>query len=107
MEFSATPKELMETLKRLLPHPPRRKLGLRSGLLVMLTAEGEALDLAGQFDNVWSIPAKVKTDGSCVVDITTLIGKLKTYDQKSPLSFLLEPDGLKFGTTRLKLHSPW
>jgi hypothetical protein len=107
MEFSVTPKELIETLKRLLPHPPRRKLGLSGGPLVMLTAEGGALDLAGQFENVWSIPAKVKADGSCVIDLKTLIEKLKTYDQKVPLSFVLESDGLKFGTTRLALHAPW
>jgi len=107
MEFSVTPKEFIATLKRLLPHPPRRKLGLRGGPLVMLTAEGASLDLAGQFENVWSIPANVKADGSCVIDIKTLIEKLKTYDQKAPLTFVLEPDGLKFGTTRLKLHAPW
>lgn len=105
MEFAATPKELLVPLKRLLPHG--RKFGLRSGLLVMLTAVGEALDLAGQFENAWSIPAKVKVEGSCVVEMKTLIAKLKTYDQKLPLAFVLESDGLKFGTTRLKLHAPW
>lgn len=80
MEFSVTPKEFVETLKRLLPHPPRRKLWLRGGPLVMLTAEGESLDLAGQFENVWSIPANVKADGTCVIHIKTLIDRLKTYD---------------------------
>lgn len=107
MEFSVTPKEFIETLKRLLPRPPRRKLGLRGGPLVTLTAEGASLDLAGQFENVWSIPAKVNADGSCVIDIKTLIEKLKTCHQKSPLTFVREPDGLKFGTTKLKLHAPW
>lgn len=107
MEFSVAPKEFIETLKRLLPHPPRRKLGLRGGPLVMLTADGDAFDLAGQFENVWSIPAKVKVAGSCAIDIKTLIEKLKTYDQKVPLEFALVPDGLKFGTTKLKLHQPW
>jgi hypothetical protein len=107
MEFLVAPKEFVPALKRLLPHPPRRKLGLRGDPLVMLTAEGAALDLAGQFENVWSIAATVKTRGSCVVDVKTLIEKLKTYDQKVPLAFVLEADGLKFGTTRLKLHAPW
>lgn len=107
MEFLATPKELIETLKRLLPHPPRRKLGMRGGPLVMLTAKGEALDLAGEFENVWSIPVMVNAGGSCVVDCKTLIEKLKTYDQKVPLRFVLESDGLKFGTTRLTIHAPW
>lgn len=107
MEFSVTPREFVEPLKRLLPHPPRLKLGLRGGLAVKLTAEGDALDLAGQFENVWSIPAQVRSAGSCVVDIKTLIVKLKTYDQKNPLTFVLEPGGLKFGTTKLKLHKPW
>lgn len=107
MEFSVAPREFIETLKRLLPHPARRKLGLRGGPLVLLTAEGGALDLAGQFDNVWSIPAKVKASGTCVIDVKTLIERLKTYDQKPPLTFVLEPDGLKFGTTKLKLHEPW
>lgn len=107
MEFSIAPKSFIETLKRLLPHPPARKLGVRGALLVHIRADGEALDLAGQFDNVWSVPARVVGAGSCVVDLTTLIVKLRTYDQKAFLSFVLEPDGLKFGTTRLKLHAPW
>lgn len=51
--------------------------------------------------------AKVKAGGTCVIDVKTLIERLKTYDQKSPITFVLEPDGLKFGTTRLKLHEPW
>lgn len=107
MEFSITPKSFIETLKRLLPHQPARKLGVRGALLVQISADGESLDLAGQFDNVWSVPARVAAAGSCVVDLTTLIVKLSTYDQKALLSFVLEPDGLKFGTTRLKLHTLW
>lgn len=107
MEFSIAPKEFSATLKRLLPHPSRRKLGLKGGPLVMLTASGDALVLAGQFENVWSIPATVKAEGTCVVDLKTLIAKLATYDQKLPLTFGLEADGLRFGTTRLTLHEPW
>ena len=63
-----------------------------------------ALDVIGEFDNAWSIPATVKNAGRCTVDLTTLIAKLKTYDQKTPIGFVLDKDGLRFGTTRLALH---
>lgn len=107
MEFAVKPKEFIDALKRLLPHPPRLKLGLRGGPKVMLTANGDALVLTGQFENVWSMPAEVQQDGTCAVDLKTLIAQLKAYDPKIPLSFTLVPDGLKFGTTRLKLHDTW
>jgi hypothetical protein len=100
MKFSVDPKALAVTLKRLLPH----KGIVRKAPLVTMTADGSALDLAGQFDNTWSIPANVSTAGSCTVDIKTLLTCLKTYDQEVPISFELSHDGLKFGTTKVKLH---
>lgn len=62
------------------------------------------LDAIGEFENTWSVPADVHRAGRCTVDLDTLITKLKTYDQKTPLRFVLGEDGLRFGTTKLTLH---
>jgi hypothetical protein len=100
IKVSVDQRVLAVTLKRLLPH----KGIVRKTPLVTLIADGLALDLVGQFDNTWSIPANVSTAGSCTVDIKTLLTCLKTYDQEVPISFELSHDGLKFGTTKVKLH---
>jgi hypothetical protein len=101
MDFEMVPKTLIETLKRMLPH---KKNVLRKGPLVTLRAEGDAVDLIGEFENTWSLPASVRRDGDCTVDLVTLMTKLKTYDQKTPLRFVLGEDGLRFGTTKMTLH---
>mgnify|MGYP000910517219 CR=1 FL=1 len=101
MKFEIAPKPFLEALNRLLPH--KRGL-LRKGPLVTLNAEDGALDVIGEFENTWSIAAKVKSEGRCTVDLITLIAKLKTYDQKTPIGFVLHEEGLRFGTTRLALH---
>lgn len=101
MEFEIVPSEMLQTLKRLMP---RRKQIAKQGPLVTLTAGGGVLVLAGEFDNSWSLPAIVKSAGSCTVDLASLLGRLKTYDPKAALVFSELPDGLKFGTTKLKRH---
>ena len=106
MEFALSPKDFTKALQRLLPHPSKRRI-IRSEPCVMLTADSGSLSLLGEFDNLWSIPANVTTAGCCAVHVQTLLDRLKTYDQKAPLSFVLEIDGLKFGTTKLKLHEKW
>lgn len=101
MDFEIAPKLLLETLKRLMPHKASL---LKKGPLVTLHAEGDALDVTGQFENTWSIPALVRRGGRCTVDMVALMTPLKTYDQKVPIRFVLSDDGLRFGTTKMKLH---
>lgn len=101
MEFEISPNVLLEVLKRLVPH--KRQL-IKKGPLVTLIAEGDALDVTGQFENTWSIPAKVISSGSCTVDIAAFSLSLNTYKARVPLGFVVVSDGLKFGTTKLKLH---
>jgi hypothetical protein len=101
MDFEITPRVLLETLKRLFPH--RTKL-LKQGPLVTLTAAGKSLDVEGQFENVWSIDAVVHKPGRCSVDLIGLTKPLSLYDAKQPLRFQIIDGGLKFGTTRVKLH---
>jgi hypothetical protein len=79
MDFEISPKLLLETLKRLMPH--KGKL-IKKGPLVTLHASESALDLVGQFDNAWSIPAMVHRAGACTVDIVAFTGPLKLYDPK-------------------------
>ena len=101
MEFEIAPKLLIETLKKLLPH---KSSLLKKGPLVTLHAEGDALDVIGQFENTWSVHAVVHKSGRCTVDIAGLMTPLRTYDQKLPIRFVLSDDGLRFGTTKMKLH---
>jgi hypothetical protein len=101
MDFEIAPKLLLDTLKRLMPH---KSSLLRKGPLVTLHAEGDALDVIGQFENTWSVPALVHKGGRCTVDVVALMTPLKTYEQKLPIRFVLSEDGLRFGTTKMKLH---
>lgn len=101
MKFEIAPKPFVDALGRLLPH---KKALLKKGPLVTLNAEDGALDVIGEFENTWSIPAAVKSEGRCTVDLVTLIAKLKTYDQKVPIKFVSDEEGLRFGTTKLTLH---
>lgn len=101
MDFEISPKLLLETLKRLMPH--KGKL-IKRGPLVTLHASDGALDLVGQFDNTWSVPATVHRAGSCTVDIVAFSAPLTVYEPKKELRFVLSEDGLRFGTTKLRIH---
>lgn len=102
MDFEIEPKALLEVLKRLFPHRSRI---LAKGPLVTLRAAGEGLILEGQFDNAWSVPAVVHASGHCSVDLVALSKPLTLYKPREPLRFTVSDDGLKFGTTRLRLHN--
>lgn len=103
MEFELEPKILVDTLKRLVP----KKRGLvKRWSTVTIDAHKSGIDLTGEFDNTWSVPAAVVSRGSCAVDLMALMKPLRLYPQNEKLTFKLHPDGLRFGTTKLRLHPP-
>ena len=101
MEFAVAPAELLAAVNRLFPHRGRIA---RFNLLCTLVAEGDALDVVGQFDNQWSIPATVQIPGTCAVSLGSFATLLKTYPPKVPMTFSLHGDRLHFGTSRALIH---
>ena len=101
MEFSVKPADLLATLKRLLPHTNKAKL-IKRGPLVTLVAEGDAIDVIGQFESRWSVPAEIHASGSCAVDLVAFSKMVAAYPPKEPLRFVLHPDGLRFGSTKIR-----
>lgn len=104
MEFEVEPKVLLETLKRLMP---RRAKLIRKWSTVTLRTNGEFIDVIGEFENSWSVPATVITRGECAVDLVGFAKPLQLYPPNQKLRFTLLDDGLKFGTTKMKLHPVW
>lgn len=103
MEFELEPRRLLEALKHLVPG--NRGL-LKRWSTVTIDAHKTGVDLTGEFDNTWSLPAVVVSKGSCAVDLMALMKPLRLYPQDEKLTFKLHPDGLRFGTTKLRLHPP-
>jgi hypothetical protein len=62
MDFDIAPKLLLDALKRLMPH---KSSLLRKGPLVMMRAEGDALDATGQFERILEAFPRAST-GSAV-----------------------------------------
>lgn len=103
MDFEIAPKDLIPTVKRLFPH--KSKI-LNKGPLVTIVAEGDAVDVRGQFDNQWSVPAVVHGAGTCTVKLISFMTTVAVYPPKEPLRFVLLPDGLRIGKTKIPTHEP-
>lgn len=101
MDFEIQPNTLLIVLKRLYP---RLSKFLKQGPLVTFTAAGNSLAVEGDFENAWSVDTTVHQPGRCSVDLIALTKSLSLYDPKKTLRFTIVDGGLKFGTTRLRLH---
>jgi hypothetical protein len=106
MEFKIAPEVLHKGLTKLLPNARKRSL-LKQGPSVTLIAAGERIQLLGDFENSFELPAQVLRQGVCRVDLMSLILLLGNYPRGKFLTVTLERGALRFGTTTIRVkHDP-
>lgn len=103
MGFEITPAALQAPLRRLFPNVVKKRLLKQAPDETIIAGDG-TLSLQGQLDNATVVAAIVSTPGLCTVNLEIFYKAVGGYRSKATLQFPREPDSLKFGSTRLKVH---